>query len=86
MSGLARETAYAEFFDFLMQHAGSTPADALGINQEHYVLSPVETDWIAFGDRSWDTGVFYGPPHSMKRAREVYPFFIKPPGGFRVEA
>jgi hypothetical protein len=74
-----------QFFRFMMQDPGDSPADALGVNHEHYVVLPVVGDWIAFGDRSWDTGVFYGPPDIMECARNFYPFFIAPPERFRIE-
>ncbi|MFL9907576.1 hypothetical protein [Paraburkholderia sp. RL17-337-BIB-A] len=74
-----------EFFHFMMQDPGGSLADALGVNHEHYVIMPTDGDWLAFGDRSWDVGVFYGPPEIMQCAREFYPFFIQPPSGFRVE-
>src|ERR1700761_3481068 len=70
---------YVEFFDFMMQDPGDSVADALGGNHEHYVLMPVTGNWIAFGDRSWEMGVLYGPPNIMKCARGFYPFFLSPP-------
>jgi len=80
-----RTNTYVEFFDFMMQDPGDSLADALGVNHEHYVIMPIDGEWIAFGDRSWEVGVLHGPPDVMKCAREFYPFFIKPPSGFRVE-
>ena len=80
-----RENTDEEFFHFMMQDPGDSPADALGVNHEHYVLLPIDGDWIAFGDRSWEVGVFYGPPDIMKCARNFYPFFKSPPEGFRIE-
>jgi hypothetical protein len=80
-----RDNTYVEFFDFMMQDPGDSPADALGVNHEHYVIFPVIGDWIAFGDRSWEIGVFYGPQDIIEPARSFYPFFIKPPEHFRVE-
>lgn len=74
-----------EFFHFMMQDPGDSPADALGINHEHYVLLPIVGDWIAFGDRSWDVGVFYGSAEIMECAKKFYPFFNKPPERFKVE-
>lgn len=79
------ENTADEFFDILLEDPGDSPADALGFNSEHYVGLPLPGDWIAFGDRSWGTGVFHGPPDIMEFAREFYPFFIEPPSGFRVE-
>jgi hypothetical protein len=76
---------YPGFFHFMMQDPGDSPADALGVNHEHYVLLPVVGDWIAFGDRSWDVGVFYGPPDIMECARNFYPFFRSPPEHFKIE-
>jgi hypothetical protein len=80
-----RVNTYVEFFDFMMQDPGGSLADALGVNHEHYVLLPIHGDWIAFGDRSWEVGVFYGPPDIMECARNFYPFFIAPPERFRIE-
>lgn len=80
-----RDNTYFEFFDFMMQDPGDSPSDALGINHEHYVLLPVVGDWIAFGDRSWDVGVLYGPPDIMECAKNFYPFFHAPPEGFKID-
>jgi hypothetical protein len=81
-----RENSDEEFFHLMMQDPGDSPADALGVNHEHYAILPVVGDWIAFGDRSWDVGVFYGPPDIMECARNFYPFFNYPcPEGFRIE-
>ncbi|WGS52034.1 hypothetical protein LFL96_27910 [Paraburkholderia sp. D15] len=74
-----------EFFEFLLKDPGGSLADALGVNSEHYVVMPLPGDWIAFGDRSWGTGVLYGPPDIMECARSFYPFFHSPPERFRVE-
>ena len=74
-----------EFFEFLLEDPGGSPADSLGSNSEHYVVVPVPGDWIAFGDRSWGTGVLYGPTDIMECARSFYPYFIAPPNGFRIE-
>lgn len=73
-----------EFFEFLLKDPGDSLADALGVNSEYYVVMPMTGDWIAFGDRSWGTGVFYGPPDIMECARKFYPYFMKPPERFRV--
>jgi hypothetical protein len=73
-----------EFFEFLLEDPGGSPADALGVNSEHYVVLPMPGDWIAFGDRSWGTGALFGPPDVMECAKNFYPFFINPPNGFRV--
>ncbi|MGB8417921.1 hypothetical protein [Paraburkholderia sp.] len=80
-----RDNTYVEFFDFMMQDPGGSLADALGVNHEHYVLLPVDGDWIAFGDRSWEVGVFYGPHDIMECARNFYPFFKSAPEHFRIE-
>ena len=80
-----RDNTYVEFFDLMMQDPGDSPADALGVNYDHYVIMPTEGDWIAFGDHPWDTGVFYGPPDIMACARKFYPYFGRPPNGFRIE-
>jgi hypothetical protein len=80
-----RDNTYVEFFDLMMQDPGDSPADALGVNYDHYVILPIEGDWIAFGDHPWDTGVLYGPPDIMDCARKFYPYFGTPPSGFRVE-
>src|ERR1700759_4505314 len=74
-----------EFFEFLLRDPGGSLADSLGTNSEHYVVVPVPGDWIAFGDRSWGTGVLYGPPDVMECARNFSPFFITPPERFRIE-
>ncbi|MFM0645856.1 hypothetical protein PQR14_16145 [Paraburkholderia bryophila] len=74
-----------EYFSFLMKNPGDNIADALGVNHEHYVIMPLVGNWIAFGDRSWDTGVFYGPPDIMECAKDFYPFFIAPLEQFQVE-
>lgn len=76
---------YSQFFELMMRDPGDNIADALGVNHEHYVIMPIKGDWIAFGDRSWDTGVFYGPPDIMECAKNFYPFFIAPPEQFQVE-
>jgi hypothetical protein len=73
-----------QFFDFLWEDPGDSPADALGVNSEYYAVLPLPGDWIAFGDRSWGTGVLYGPPEIMECARKFYPFFISPPNGFKI--
>jgi hypothetical protein len=80
-----RDNTYVEFFDLMMKDPGDSPADALGVNYDHYVIMPIAGDWIAFGDHPWDTGVFYGPPDIMDCARKFYPYFGTPPSGFRVE-
>jgi hypothetical protein len=80
-----QDNTYVEFFDLMMQDPGDSPADALGVNYDHYVIMPIEGDWIAFGDHPWDTGVFYGPPDIMDCARKFYPYFGTPPSGFRME-
>jgi hypothetical protein len=80
-----KENTDEEFFHFMMQDPGDSLADALGVNHEHYVLLPVDGDWIAFGDRSWEVGVFYGPPDIMECAKNFYPFFRSPPERFRIE-
>lgn len=74
-----------EFFKLMMRDPGGSLADALGVNHEHYVVLPITGNWIAFGDRSWDTGVFYGPPDLMECARNFYPYFLSPPKGFKIE-
>ncbi|WP_186136372.1 hypothetical protein [Burkholderia gladioli] len=74
-----------EFFEFLFEDPGESPADALGVNSQQYVVMPTPGDWIAFGDRSWGTGIFHGPPDIMTLAKCFYPFFIDPPKGFRIE-
>lgn len=76
---------YEEFFELMMRDPGGNIADALGVNHEHYVIMPLVGEWIVFGDRSWDIGVFYGPPAIMECAKRFYPFFITPPERFRVE-
>ncbi|ANB77277.1 hypothetical protein AYM40_34885 [Paraburkholderia phytofirmans OLGA172] len=80
-----RDNTYVEFFDLMMQDPGDSPADALGVNYDHFVIMPMEGDWIAFGDHPWDTGVSYGPPDIMACARKIYPYFGTPPNGFRIE-
>ena len=80
-----RDSTYVEFFDLMMQDPGDSPADALGVNYDHYVIMPMEGDWIAFGDHPWDTGVFYGPPDIMECARKFYPYFGTPAKGFRID-
>ncbi|MFM0310484.1 hypothetical protein P0D71_22100 [Paraburkholderia sp. RL17-383-BIF-A] len=79
------ENSDDEFFHFMMEDPGGSPADALGVNHRHYAIMPVEGEWIAFGDRSWDVGVFYGPADIMECARHFYPFFLQPPERFRIE-
>ncbi|MGF6898985.1 hypothetical protein [Paraburkholderia sp. GAS348] len=74
-----------EFFQFLLEDPGGSLADSFGTNSEHYVVLPLPGDWIIFGDRSWGTGVFYGPADIMECARSFYPFFIEPPERFRIE-
>jgi hypothetical protein len=74
-----------EFFEFLLKDPGGSLADSLGTNSEHYVVMPLSAKWIAFGDRSWGTGVLYGPPDVMECAKSFYPFFIVPPKGFRID-
>ena len=79
------ENTDEEFFEFLLEDPGGSLADSLGTNSEHYVVMPVPGEWIAFGDRSWGTGVLYGAPDIMECARSFYPFFIAPPNGFRIK-
>ena len=79
------ENTDEEFFEFLLEDPGGSLADSLGTNSERYVVMPVPGEWIAFGDRSWGTGVLYGPPDIIECARSFYPFFIAPPNGFRIE-
>ncbi|WP_244127835.1 hypothetical protein [Burkholderia gladioli] len=74
-----------EYFSALMEDPGDSPADAIGINSCQYVVMPLHGNWIVFGDRYWDIAVFHGPPDIMNLARNFYPFFIKPPEGFRIE-
>jgi hypothetical protein len=74
-----------EFFEFLLKDPGDSLADSLGTNSEHYVVMPLSGKWIAFGDRSWATGVLYGPPEIMECAKSFYPFFTTPPNGFRID-
>ncbi|WP_244112826.1 hypothetical protein [Burkholderia gladioli] len=74
-----------EYFSVLMKNPGDSPADAIGINSYQYVVMPLHGNWIVFGDRNWDIAVFHGPPDIMNLARNFYPFFIKPPEGFRIE-
>lgn len=78
------ENSDDEFFHLMMEDPGGSPADALGVNHQHYAIMPVEGDWIAFGDRSWDVGVLYGPADIMECARNFYPFFLGPPERFRI--
>jgi hypothetical protein len=79
------ENTDEEFFEFLLEDLSGSLADSLGTNSEHYVVMPVPGEWIAFGDRSWGTGVLYGPPDIMKCAKNFYPFFKSPPERFRIE-
>jgi hypothetical protein len=79
------ENTDEEFFEFLLEDPGGSLADSLGTNSEHYVVMPVLGEWIAFGDRSWGTGVLYGGPDIMECARNFYPFFKSPPERFRIE-
>lgn len=74
-----------DFFEFLLKDPGDSPADALGVNSEHYVVMPLPGDWIVFGDRSWGRGVLYGPPDIMECARHFYPYFLSPPDRFRID-
>ncbi len=74
-----------EFFEFMMADPGGNPADAIGVNSYQYVVLPLPGDWILFGDRWWEVGLLYGPPHIMKLARDFYPFFLEPPERFRLE-
>ncbi|WGS52033.1 hypothetical protein LFL96_27905 [Paraburkholderia sp. D15] len=76
---------YEDFFELMMRDPGGNIADALGVNHERYVVMPLTGEWIAFGDRSWDIGVLYGPPAIMECAKRFYPFFITPPELFRVQ-
>jgi hypothetical protein len=70
----------------MMEDPGGSPADALGVNHQHYAILPIAGDWIAFGDRSWEVGVFYGSVDVMKCAKHFYPFFIEPPDNFSIGA
>ncbi|AOJ89693.1 hypothetical protein WS87_23805 [Burkholderia sp. MSMB0856] len=74
-----------EFFEFLLEDPGASPADALGSNSQQYVVLPLPGDWIVFGDRWWETAVLSGPPDIMECAKRFYPFFLEPPSGFRIE-
>ncbi|WJF90719.1 hypothetical protein QS306_03365 [Paraburkholderia bonniea] len=73
-----------EFFDFMMQDPGDSPADALGVNRHYYVQFPSNGDWIIFGDDSWGIGMLYGPPDIMECARNFYRFFKKPPEDYKI--
>ncbi|WP_153074571.1 hypothetical protein [Paraburkholderia bonniea] len=75
---------YDEFFDFMMQDPGDSPADALGVNRHYYVQFPSNGDWIIFGDDSWGIGMLYGPPDIMECARNFYRFFKKPPEDYKI--
>lgn len=74
-----------DFFSIMRADPGDSPADSLASNSQQYVVLPLEGNWIAFADWYWDIGVLYGPPNIMALARRVYPFFIEPPEGFRIE-
>lgn len=69
-----------DFFEILMRDPGDSPADAIGLYSEQYVVLPIPGDWFMYADRGWDggTGVLSGPTDVMTFARETFAFYENP--------
>jgi hypothetical protein len=63
--------------DILMMDPGDSPADALGVRPDKYVVMPTAGEWFIYADRGWDwgTGVLSGPPDLMSFARASFAFY-----------
>jgi hypothetical protein len=69
-----------DFSEILMRDPGDSPADAIDVYSNQYVVLPIYGEWFMYADRTWDwgTGVLTGPPDVITFARESFAFYENP--------